>query len=160
MDLNSDDFLSENNFDYMLKPSWWNYFPSIVVLPAMLFGMFYLLGQKTMFELPNKTLIVIGMSIIVLLIILVSLISRYFTTLYLHHDYLIYKKGIFPRLKKISLADIRTVDVDFSPIGKLLDFGKLKLATAGTDGYELISTNFNNPIGIIKYLNDHRTEGL
>jgi len=100
MDLSEKDFIAEENFDYVLKPSLWGYFSQLVFVPFLFcaLGYLFLTGKfGGLFpNLKNEIILIICIGFAIFSILL-AIISRNLTTFYLHHDYLVYKTGIFPK---------------------------------------------------------------
>lgn len=53
---------------------------------------------------------------------------------------------IFRKKKSIAVKDIRTNDLDQGIVGRILGFGTIELATAGTSGNDISLKNINNPL--------------
>ena len=78
----------------------------------------------------------------------------------LNIDYLVFTRGIFSiSVSKIYIQDIKTTELTKTLFERIFNLGTLKIATAGTDGYELELKGYSNLDGIVKYLADHRKEG-
>ncbi len=92
--------------------------------------------------------------------IIVKDIVRRSTKIMLHIDYIVYKRGIFfTSINKVYISDIKNVRVFRSFWDRVFGTGTLAIATAGTDGYEIIAKGFQHPEAIMRYIAVHRKEG-
>lgn len=157
--------------DYSLHPSRWGYVPQQWLFPALVLGIGAVLsGDVSISEFDalremtgaggffsgaarwGSFFLAAGMFVL-------AFASRRCTTLHLFPDYIVYQTGFFTKTKKIYNHEIKTVEVHSSPLGRLLGYGRIFVATSGTDGYELESAPFAAPYGILRYLQVHRREG-
>jgi uncharacterized membrane protein YdbT with pleckstrin-like domain len=87
-------------------------------------------------------------------------IRRRSKKLKLHIDYLVFSQGIFfTSMEKIFIQDIKTTELTKNIFERIFNLGTIKIATAGTDGYEVELKGYSNPDEIVKYIAVHRKEG-
>jgi len=78
----------------------------------------------------------------------------------MHIDYIVYCTGIFfTSSEKVFIQDIKTTELTKTVFERIFNLGTIKIATAGTDGYEIELKGFSNPDEIIRYIAVHRKEG-
>ena len=71
----------------------------------------------------------------------------------------ILEKGILSKQKKeVFISDVRTIDVEKSLLQRMLGIGDLKIATAGTGGYEDVAYGMPNPEEIKDLISSKRRE--
>ena len=88
------------------RPSWWNYF-------------WYLLFFWLVLPL------------------IVALVKRWSLLLIIYNDRIELTKGFLSKhVKEIFITDIRTIDIKQSFLQRILGFGDVRIATAGTAEYE------------------------
>ena len=159
---------SENkgeNFDYILSPSPAGFLYPLVVpalvflLPFILISIFPNIFSSIGVKAGKWTLLMWGL-LLVAVNVGIQEIRRRSVKLKLLFDYLVLTQGIlFTSLSKIYLADIKTTELTKTVFERIFNLGTIRIATAGTDGYEVTLKGFSNPDGIVKYLADHRVEG-
>ena len=111
---------------YKARPSWWNYF--------WLFALGWLIFP-----------------------IFIAIWRRYSVLLIITSRQVILETGILNReSREIFISDIRTVDVEQSFIQRLLGYGSIKFASAGTDLYELSVEGIKRPYHIKEIVNSLR----
>jgi len=87
-------------------------------------------------------------------------IRRRSKKLKLHIDYLVFSEGIFfTSMQKVFIQDIMTTELTKSVWERILNLGTIRIATAGTDGYEIELKGYSDPDEIVKYIAVHRKEG-
>jgi len=83
--------------------------------------------------------------------------EAYAKRLILTEDEAIYVKGVFnTSTTEIRLTDIRSVEVDQSFWGKLVGIGAIKIASAGSDGWEIEINGLPQPNKILRIINERR----
>jgi membrane protein YdbS with pleckstrin-like domain len=152
-------------FDYILSPSPAGFMypllaPAVVFLiPYILISIFPNIFSTIGIKVGKWTLLMGGL-LLAALNIVVQEIRRRSVKLKLHIDYMVLSKGIiFTSFSKIYLADIKTTELTKTLFERIFNLGTIRIATAGTEGYEMTLKRFSNPAGIVKYLADHRIEG-
>jgi len=69
----------------------------------------------------------------------------------------VYIKGVFnTSTTEIRLADIRSVEVDQSFWQKLMNIGTVRIASAGSDGWEIEIEGLPNPAKVRRIINEGR----
>jgi len=78
----------------------------------------------------------------------------------LHIDYLVFSEGIiFTSMEKVFIQDIRNTELTKNIWERIFNLGTIRIATAGTDGYEIELKGYSDPDAIVKYISVHRKEG-
>lgn len=156
----------EDEFDYVLSPSPAGYLyplgvPTLVFLiPFILISVFPNIFSSIGLKAGKWTILMWGL-LLTVVNVAIQEIRRRSVKLKLHIDYLVLSSGIvFTTYSKIYLADIKTTELTKTLFERILNLGTIRIATAGTDGYEMTLKRFSNPDGIVKYLADHRVEGV
>ena len=81
----------------------------------------------------------------------------YSRRLVLTEDEAIFIKGVFnTSTTEIRLGDIRSVEVDQSFWGKIMNIGSLKIASAGSDGWEIEINGLPRPGKVRRIINEGR----
>ena len=89
--------------------------------------------------------------------IFIAVWERYSVLLIITSRQVILETGILNReSREIFISDIRTVDVEQSFIQRMLGYGSIKFASAGTDRYELSVEGIKNPYYIKDVVNSLR----
>lgn len=152
-------------FDYILSPSVAGYLypllvPAVIFLiPYILISLFPNIFSSIGIKAGKWTLLMWGL-LLTALNVGVQEVRRRSVKLKLHIDYLVLSSGIvFTSFQKLFLSDIKTTELTKTLFERILNLGTIRIATAGTDGYEMTLKRFSNPDGIVKYLADHRIEG-
>ncbi len=108
------------NDDLLLeaRPSWWNFFWNWVF--------FWLIVP-----------------------VFVAFWKRASLVLRLYDDRIVLEKGVLSKnIKELFVSDIRAIDTSQSLIQRIFGIGDVKIATAGTSGYEDIARGLPNPARI------------
>ncbi|MCB0338393.1 MAG: PH domain-containing protein [Bdellovibrionales bacterium] len=94
------------------------------------------------------------------ILILIGLIRRYFDDLYVLH-----RRGMIRFKGRVSLqygvthiryANIRELAIEQNLLGRMLDYGTIKVGTAATDHYELVLTQVPSPHFLHALINERR----
>jgi uncharacterized membrane protein YdbT with pleckstrin-like domain len=81
----------------------------------------------------------------------------YAKRLLLTEDEVVYIKGVFnTSTTEIRLSDIRSVEVDQSFWGRLVGIGSIKIASAGSDGWEIEINGLPQPTKVRRIINEGR----
>ncbi|MDD2454392.1 MAG: PH domain-containing protein [Synergistaceae bacterium] len=152
-------------FDYILSPSIAGFLfpllaPSLVfLLPFILVSFFPNMLTSVGINVSKWTLLLGGL-LLATINIGIQEIRRRSKKLKLHIDYLVFSQGIFfTSMEKIFIQDIMTTELTKSIFERIFNLGTIKIATAGTDGYEIELKGYTNPDEIVKYISVHRKEG-
>ena len=115
-----------NRTIYKARPSWWNY--------VWLFAFGWLIFP-----------------------IFIAIWQRYALLLRVTNRQVILETGILDKdFREIFIADIRTVDVEQRFYQRLLGYGTIKFASAGTDRYELAAKGISRPHRVKNIVNSIR----
>jgi len=77
--------------------------------------------------------------------------------LVLTDDEAVYVKGVFnTSTTEIRLADIRSVEVDQSFWDKIMNIGTVRIASAGSDGWEIEIDGLPSPSNVRRIINEGR----
>ncbi len=118
--------MSYNRTIYKARPSWWNY--------VWLFAFGWLIFP-----------------------IFIAIWQRYALLLRVTNRQVILETGILDKdFREIFIADIRTVDVEQRFYQRLLGYGTIKFASAGTDRYELAAKGISRPHHVKNIVNSIR----
>lgn len=154
-----------DEFDYILIPSVLGFIyplsiPTLLFLaPFILVSIFPNMLSGMGLNVSKWTLLMGGLLLTAVNIGIQEILRRS-KKLKLHIDYLVFTQGIlFTSISKIYIRDIKTTELTKTLFERIFNLGTLKIATAGTDGYELELKGYSNLDGILKYLADHRKEG-
>lgn len=83
--------------------------------------------------------------------------ASYSDRLVLTNDEVAYIKGVFnTSLTEVRLSDIRAVEVEQSFWGKLVDIGTVRIASAGSDGWEIDIAGLPSPGKVRRIINEGR----
>ncbi|TDY63277.1 PH (Pleckstrin Homology) domain-containing protein [Aminivibrio pyruvatiphilus] len=152
-------------FDYILSPSVAGFIyplavPTLVFLaPFILASIFPNMLTGIGLNVGKWTLLMWGL-LLTAANIGIQEIRRRSIKLKLHIDYLVQSQGIlFTSSEKVFIQDIKTTELTKTLLERMLNLGTLRIATSGTDDYEITIKGFSNPDGIVKYIADHRKEG-
>jgi uncharacterized membrane protein YdbT with pleckstrin-like domain len=152
-------------FDYILSPSVAGFLyplfvPALVFLaPFILVSIFPNLLTGMGLNVGKWTLLMWGV-LLTAANIGIQEIRRRSKKLKLHIDYLVFSQGIFfTSMEKIFIQDIKTTELTKNIFERIFNLGTIKIATAGTDGYEVELKGYSNPDEIVKYIAVHRKEG-
>ncbi len=108
---------------FEVRPSWWNY-AWLLVFGWLIFPLFIAIWQ------------------------------RYSELLRITKRQVILEKGILNKdFREIFISDIRAVDVEQTFWQRILGYGTVKFASAGTNGYELAAEGVPNPLKIKERVN-------
>lgn len=154
-----------SEFDYILSPSVFAFLYPLLGLAVIFFIPFALvhlfpnLPAKVGLAWGKWTFFLWGL-LLTVLNVGVQEIRRRSRKLKLHFDYLVFETGIFfTKTAKIFLTDIKTMELTKTVFERVFNLGTIRIATAGTDDYEVKFQGFSHPDEVIKYLSDHRKEG-
>jgi len=152
-------------FDYILSPSVAGFLyplavPALVFLaPFILVSFFPNMLTTIGLNVSKWTLLMWGL-LLTAANIGIQEIRRRSKKLKLHIDYIVFTQGIFfTSMEKIFIQDIKTTELTKSVYERIFNLGTIKIATAGTDGYEIELKGYSNPDEIVKYIALHRKEG-
>ncbi len=107
--------MSYNRTIYKARPSWWNY--------VWLFAFGWLIFP-----------------------IFIAIWQRYSKLLHITNRQVILETGILNKdIREIFISDIRAVDIEQRFYQRLLGYGDIKFASAGTDRYELSAKGIARP---------------
>ncbi|GEM_PF-4639065 len=123
----------------IVKPTKKNFYFDIAILIAALIVALFV---------NNSVGIIICLIIdIFFFILFLKHFSYYLSTTYIISPEYVEKRHVLIGMQKTSIpiADIRAIDVEQTLGGRILNVGKIKLATAATKGYEMIMLNVDNP---------------
>ncbi len=85
--------------------------------------------------------------------------KNYTTRLRLTEDEVIFYRGVFSvKTTEIRIADIRAVEIDQSFWERMTGIGTVRIASAGSDGWEIDVKAMPNPKKIRRIINDGRHE--
>ena len=152
-------------FDYILSPSVAGFLyplvlPGLVFLaPFILVSIFPNMLSSIGLNVSKWTLLMWG-ALLAAANVGIQEIRRRSKKLKLHIDYIVFTQGIFfTSMEKIFIQDIKTTELTKSIYERIFNLGTIKIATAGTDGYEIDLKGYSNPDEIVKYIAVHRKEG-
>ena len=152
-------------FDYILSPSVAGFIyplavPTLVFLaPFILASIFPNMLTGIGLNVGKWTLLMWGL-LLTAANIGIQEIRRRSKKLKLHIDYLVFTQGIlFTSMEKVFIRDIKTTELTKNIFERIFNLGTIKIATAGTDSYEIELKGYSNPDEIVKYIAVHRKEG-
>ncbi len=120
--------MKHNRTIYAARPSWWNY--------AWLFAFGWMIFP-----------------------IFVAIWQRHSLLLRITGRQVILETGILDKdFREIFIADVRTIDVEQRFYQRLLGYGTIKFASAGTDRYELTARGITHPHHIRDIVNSIRLQ--
>lgn len=78
--------------------------------------------------------------------VFVAIWKKFSLVLKVTEDKVIMERGILSKKKKeIFTSDVRTIDIDQSMLQRMFGIGDVKIAAAGTGGYEDVAYGMANP---------------
>jgi len=93
--------------------------------------------------------------------IFIAIWQRYALKLHITRDRVILETGILNKdTRDVFISDIRTIDVEQNFIQRLLGYGLIRFATAGTDNYELKADGISHPHRVQRKVNALRKASL
>lgn len=91
--------------------------------------------------------------------VLLAIWKKFSLVLKVTEDKVILEKGILSKKKKeVFASDVRTIDVEKSILQRMFGIGDIKIAAAGTSGYEDVAYGIANPEKIKKAIDSRRRE--
>lgn len=89
--------------------------------------------------------------------IIYMLLDRLGVSLTLSRDRLVMNKGLVSRLVvEVSYDKIQNMSIEQSVMGRILGYGTLKVATSGTEGYEIVFPGLDNPDKIMNEIKERQ----
>jgi len=152
-------------YDFILSPSVAGFLfplvvPSLVFLaPFILVSIFPNMLTSIGINVSKWTLLMGGL-LLTAINVGIQEIRRRSKKLKLHIDYLVFSEGIiFTSMEKVFIQDIRNTELTKNIWERIFNLGTIRIATAGTDGYEIELKGYSDPDAIVKYISVHRKEG-
>jgi uncharacterized membrane protein YdbT with pleckstrin-like domain len=92
--------------------------------------------------------------------VFVAIWKKFSLVLKVTEDKVIIEKGILSKKKKeVFASDVRTIDIEKSMLQRMFGIGDIKIAAAGTGGYEDVAYGMANPEEIKEAIDNRRRKG-
>jgi uncharacterized membrane protein YdbT with pleckstrin-like domain len=140
MSENVNEKVNENVSEEKFRPEWRSFYWHILALPVC-----FVVGIVFK-ETPEVGIVCL---IAFIIVALHMIYKRLCLTLIVKPDEIALEKGFIKRHSiEISTKSIRSIEVNQSIMQRILNIGDIKVASAGTSGYEITAESMPNPYGI------------
>jgi uncharacterized membrane protein YdbT with pleckstrin-like domain len=137
-------------------PSWWHFFREIMVVVVLAGG-----GLFVLFALPRDFAVGLALIAASLVVLVLTLLARRYTSWSLTSDRLIERTGwLASRRREMELADVRSIEVDRSLSQRMLGLGNVSIASSASADFMIRLWDVPDPERIAEMLRQARLKRL